>query len=185
MKPLLALLLAFSFTIASTEERLTKELNSLSVQQYKVLVKTYVKGYPFDYGYTLTAIAWKESCFGKYPINLGDPSFGVFHSLLSTVVSRNNVSETYWNTSRIAERLLLDFDFSFSQALAELKFWENYWTSKGVSRVWSHTVQSYNAGFNRNVEAPYRDDILLRIQILKKFFKGHKGLLNELETIKD
>lgn len=181
MKLIIALLLFTTLLFSSTDKQLMHELKSLSTSQYIVLLKTFKKGDVFNYGYSLTAIAWNESNFGKYKINLDDPSFGCFNSLLTTVLVRANVKNTSWNRSRLAERLIADFDFSFSQALAELKYWENYWTSKGVPRVWSHTIRSYNRGFNHMRGEQYRKDIVQRIRVLRKFFKARPRLLESLK----
>ena len=184
MKLIISILLFTTLLFSATDKQLTKELDNLTISQYKVLLKTFKKGNVFDYGYSLTAITWKESKFGKFKVNLCDPSFGCFHSLLSTTLTRNNMKDTAWNRSRLAERLIADYDFSFSQALAELKYWENYWTSKGVPKVWSHTIRSYNRGFNHILGEPYRKDIVQMIRVLRKYFKAHPEIVTRLQYVK-
>lgn len=157
----------------STADKLRKELNELTIEQYKVLLTTFAKGRAFNYEYTMTAIAWQESTFGKYMMNLSDPSFGVFHNLITSVINRTDTNDSPWNRSRVAERLIMDYDFSFSQSLGELKYWENYWTSKKVPRVWSHTIRSYNAGYKHTNGKAYLRMIKLRIKILKEYVKEH------------
>ena len=147
----------------------------LSSKQKQILFKTYAKGKQFNYGLTLTAIAWQESYFGKYPMNLSDPSFGVFHINIKSISKRHN-KHSKWSQSRLAERLLFDYDFCFAEALAELKYWENYWKSKGVSRVWSHTVSSYNGGYKWNSKQAklYLKAIKKKIRLLKKLLQKEK-----------
>ena len=161
-------------------KNLTYELNHLSTSQYKILLKTYAKASAFDMQLTMTAIAWQESDFGKWKINLGDPSFGVFHNLISSVMSRHHL-DGRWNESRMAEKLLNDYDFSFSETLSELEFWKNYWKNKRVSRVWSHMVMSYNAGFDYSNGKEYIKHIKQRIYVLKKYIKLHQKLFDTIK----
>jgi len=157
-------LLIFLLIIAGIQANsLEKELQNLSYKQKQVLIKTLYKGKEFNYGWTLAAIAWQESKFGKYLINLQDPSCGVFH------VMPKYISDNKWKQSRICERLIKDFDFSFSQALAKLKYWENYHKSKKHYPVWKHTIMSYNGGFKGNDK--YYKTIVLKIKALKHYIK--------------
>ena len=167
MKYLFLLLPIFVYANSSLNS-LVKHLNNLSWDQSQVLAKTKHKGDEFDYGLTLSAIAWQESNFGKWKINLMDPSCGVFH------IMPKFMDTSKWRQSRLCERLISDYDFSFSTALQQLKYWENYWRSKHVSRVWSHTVCSYNSGFRFNSNSQYLHDIKIRIRALKIYF--NKGV---------
>jgi hypothetical protein len=119
----------------------------------------------------MAAIAWQESKFGKWMINLSDPSCGVFHNLLKSVAKREGKSVSKFSQARICEQLIEDFDFSFSQSLAELEYWKNYWKSKGYknNELWRRTVMSYNAGFNYKNGKTYLDNIIKKIRILKKY----------------
>ena len=149
---------------------LSKELETLAPTQLYVLNETYVKGNDFDYGLTMSAIAWQESRLGLVPINVDDVSCGVFHNLLKSVASRHNLSPTLANRNMLCMRLINDYDFSFAEALAELKYWENYWQSKGVSKVWSHTVASYNGGFKASLSGSYLKAIRAKVRVLKGKF---------------
>lgn len=152
--------------------KLVRELQHLNPNQKKVLQKTFLKGTSFDYEYTLTAIAWQESNFNKYTINLNDPSCGVFHIMPKYLIQHIDMEDTSWNQSRLCERLIKDYDFSFSAALFYLKYWENYWKAKKVSKVWSHTVGSYNGGFHPNKK--YIKEIRWKIRALKIYFKNQR-----------
>jgi len=163
MKVLISLLIALSLQ-ASSIHSLVNELHNLSYSQKVTLAKTFLKAKPFDYQYTMTAIAWQESKFGKFKINLMDPSCGIFH------IMPRYLSDSKWKQSRICERLILDYDFSFSTALQQIKYWENYWKSKRVQKVWSHTVMSYNAGYGTSKK--YLNEIKKKIRALKIFVKG-------------
>jgi hypothetical protein len=183
---LVSLLIGILNADKMTKEELTRELHHLSMDQYLVLLKTYKKGKPFGYELAMSAIAWHESRFGKYLVNLAGPAFGPFHNLITSVVRRHDPGsiDNEWVRSRLAERLVLDYDFGFSESLAELKYWENYWTSKKVPKVWSHTISSYYAGVKWKNGAEYLKDIELKISILKKYIADHKELFDELDRIK-
>ena len=159
---------------SSLYKKFMRELYHLSEHQKIILLKTYIKAKQFGYENTMTAIAWQESQFGKYLVDLSGPSFGVFHNLVSSVARRNGKSGTSWSNSRIAERLILDYDFSFSQALAELKYWENYWRSKGKPHIWRETVGSYNGGYrwrHKKSAVRYLKYIIIRVRVLKVYMR--------------
>lgn len=175
-----ALLITSSFG-SSSYEKYMYELNHLTSYQKTILFRTYIKAKQFGYENTMTAIAWQESRFGKYPVDLSGPSFGVFHNLVSSVSKRNGNSGTEWSNSRIAERLILDYDFSFSQSLAEIKYWENYWKSKNKPHVWREIVGSYNGGYgwrHKKSSVQYLKDIIIRMKVLKKYLsKNYTNLI--------
>ena len=146
-----------------TRTNLLYELNHLTINQQIVLHTVFDKAKPFDLQYTMTAIAWEESDFSKYQLNLNDPSCGVFH------IMPRNLADTNWEQSRICERLINDFDFSFSTALATFKWWYNYHKSKGHSNPWRKAISSYNGGYRGNKR--YLQRILLRIHVLQIYLK--------------
>ena len=170
MKFLLAFfsVLVFSTSIYGNQKDLLRELNNLSNDQRYIMVKTFMLAKKYDYEYTMTAIAWQESDFGKYVINLQDPSFGVFHNLIESVANRHNVKGK-WHKSRLAEALIKDYNFSFVEALSELKYWESVYKKQPHS--WSKIVSSYNSGWNYKNGKEYLDRIKEKIKVLKIFFK--------------
>ena len=133
------------------------------------MYNTFNKAKEFDLEYTMTAIVWQESQFGKYQLNLDDPSCGVFHIMPKYLIKRTSLKDTSWNRSRLCERLINDYDFSFAAALLELKYWQNYWRSKHVKMVWSHMVGSYNGGYIPNWQ--YVEEIKNKIRLLKTMLK--------------
>jgi len=171
MKKLISTLLLIVNLQASKINQLADYLKyHLTPEQKIILHKTFNKAKDFDLQYTMTAIAWQESQFGKYLINLSDPSFGVFHNHINSVARRHRIT-TKWGKSRLAEKLIQDFDFSFAEALAELKYWQNYHSQY---RNWSKMVSSYNAGYKWNSKSAkkYLKSIRLRVRALKKYFKS-------------
>jgi len=164
MLKLLLVLLTFSLYASPF-----KEIDSLSKKQYTNLIWVYKQGKKYDLELTLTAIAWQESAFGKYPINLSDPSGGLFHNLLSSVCCRLSLTPNQWNQSRILERLISDKEFALQQAVAELLYWNNYWKVRRSTRVWSYMVMSYNGGHRGSKK--YYIDIVKKVKYLKRYFK--------------
>lgn len=150
---------------------------TLTYKQKEVLVSSYLAGKPFGFEYTLTAIAWRESVFGKFKVNLADGrkgSFGIYHCLLDSALKRLGRRGS-WADSRVAEKLIFDRKFAQRMAIAELQYWDRYWTGKGVSRVWSHVVGSYNAGFHSykcEQGLDYVEDIRYRIKALKIYLRN-------------
>lgn len=136
------------------------------------------------YGLLLTAIIWKESSFGVKLINRKDGkngSYGVAQILLETAMVRNNV-KTSKEVRDLRMKLLTDHIFNLNEAVKELKFWRQYHKVRKKRKQWRlYTVASYNAGF-RSYKSPkgraYANDIAVRIEALKKFFKRDKFKIN-------
>jgi len=131
----------------------------LSAKQKKIASKVWKKAKEFDLQYTMTAIAFKESSFGRALLNDNDGrgtdlgSYGVFHNLVDSVYDRymdvkpKSKIEQWETKLYLAKRLRDDFDFSFTQALAELKYWENYAIAHGQKwNKWKLMVMRYNGG---------------------------------------
>jgi len=158
-----------NLTGASIEVKLIKELENLNINQKELLVKTFLKAKEYDLEYTMTAIIWQESKFGKYVVNLSGPSFGPFHNLVRSVQQRHRSNE--WNTDRLIERLLFDYNFGFNEALTELQFWKRVYKNKPLS--WRKMVASYNAGYNHKNGEAYLFNIRNKINALRSYFKIH------------
>ena len=144
---------------------LANPLNYLSQKQYDMFYKTWKKAQPFNLQYTMTAIVWQESDFGKYLIRLNSKDCGYFQINVTTL------SNNHWKQDRICQRLINDYDFGFSVALERFKYFYNYWRSKGYIKAiaWKRAVCSYNAGFNWKKGLKYYRGIVKRIKYIKKF----------------
>jgi hypothetical protein len=141
-KCLIILLSLLSYLVA--QDLLEMEFKGFSNEQREVLLRAYELGLPFDFGYTMAAIAWQESMAGKYLLNLQDPSAGVFHNNLKSVIARHEeFRDTDWQRNLIAQRLIQDMDFSAAEALAELEYWKSIHGEGNWFLIW----QSYNGGF--------------------------------------
>ncbi|MCT7910033.1 transglycosylase SLT domain-containing protein [Arcobacter lacus] len=141
------------------------DIQNLTSQQLETLKKIKEKGEEHDLGYTLMAIAIKESKLGQYMINDKTHDFGLYQANIKTVLSRHNITDTAWNRDVLASKLITDFQFATKNAIAELTYWQkihkNDWT-----KVWG----SYNAGFKYNSKEArdYSQDIAAIIKELKK-----------------
>lgn len=148
---------------------LDAELRAMSDEQRYTLMKAFAYGAPYDLGYTLAAIAWQESQAGSVPVNITDPSFGPFHCRMDTVMRRVALTDTPYNRNRIAARLLNDFEFAASMAVAELQYWQRVRHGK-----WRRMVRSYNAGYNedsKDAEA-YVAKIIKKVKALRRSFRS-------------
>jgi len=157
-----SVIVTFNLLQADTVKQYLNELSHLNKPQQEVMFNTYKKAKEFDLQLTMTAIAWQESKFGKYKLNLNDPSCGVFHVMPSTITKNK------WKQSRMCERLIADYDFSFSVALQRLKYFYNYWISKGCNKntAWKRSIMSYNAGYDYRHGNKYYKQIVKRLKAI-------------------
>lgn len=190
-KILLVIALVFSsvYLCANDQEtiaRYYRQLKRLNEDQIKIMLFSYKVGLEYDLGYALTAVAWKESNFGKYLINISDGkegAYGVYHILLDTAASRNKL-KTAWDRSRYAERLIFEIDLCADEAITELLYWKKYF--KRTSTPWKAMFAGYNAGSKgmKSVAGKaYADDAILRVKALQWYFK-EKGLEERLSATK-
>ena len=155
-----------------------RQLLRLDDNQLKIMLFSYKVGSQYDLGYALAAIAWKESKFGLYLMNISDGkmgSYGVYHILMDTAAVRNKLN-TSWDRSRFAERLVFDMDLCADEAIAELTYWKRFFKRSGTP--WKAMFAGYNAGhkgLNSIGGKAYADDAVLRVKALQKYFKA-KGL---------
>lgn len=162
------------------DKKYLKELEELTTEQKEVLYIAYSTGAEEGYGLTLAAIAWKESQFGKYMLNVTDGkygSYGPYHVLLDYSLKRHKIT-TKWGKSRLAEKLLYDIEFSSKEALDVITYYHNRFKKK--DNPWRWAVAAYNIGtkaLNTDTGKEYSRDIALRVITLKEYFIKHKILL--------
>lgn len=162
MKIILAALVSLCVAFSSQAESYCGDIADMSVEQQVTLARSYQYGEPYNLGYTLSAIAWKESLAGKYKINYSDPSFGVYHNVIHQVARREGVTGGFAK-NQLAQRLVDDDEYAASQAIAELQSWLRY--HKGdLYKSWA----SYNAGTDYEYGLTYAADVKKKIGILKK-----------------
>jgi hypothetical protein len=141
-----------------------KLVHSLSDKQLGILVKSYHAGVDDGFGYSLAAIAWKESLAGVIKINAFDPSFGIYHISLTTAASREGVSGNF-RKNMLAQRLIDDDDYAAYHAIQELKGW-----SVRHNGDWRLMWASYNGGNSWHKAKPqaYAKEIAERVRMIQK-----------------
>lgn len=156
----------------------TDDIDKLNSAQKRVLLKSFSYGAEFDFGYTLAAIAWQESCAGAYRVNFQDPSAGIYHAYIPSVLNRHPYLKKNGLTSNmLGERLIRDDEFAASEAIRELLYW------RGVhNNNWKSIVKSYNKGFSwqnsksANTQAiKYYNSIANKVSKLKPFIESQKN----------
>lgn len=179
-KILILLLIPVFLHSVEYDKKYLKELEKLTTEQKEVLYLAYSAGAEKGYGLTLAAIAWKESQFGKYMLNITDGkygSYGPYHVLLEYTLIRHKVT-TNWGKSRLAEKLVYDMEFSSSEALDVLTYYHGRFKKK--DKPWKWAVAAYNNGnkaLTTSKGKKYAEDIALRVVTLMKYFTKHKILL--------
>jgi hypothetical protein len=140
------------------------DIKNMTMKQKVVLYKAYYFGLEDDLGYSLAAIAWQESEAGKILVNAFDPSFGIYHTLLSSAAVRESKQDaTNYEKNIIAQELIDSQQFASKHAIAEMK----YWLSKhngNYMKAWA----SYNAGHKMENGKSYASSISSKIGTLKK-----------------
>jgi hypothetical protein len=161
MKSLLLLALMILSLQANIYETVS-DSRDFNEKQKLVILNSYNYALYEDLGYTLAAIAIVESSAGEIRVNISDPSFGIHHNLVSSVVNRLGMTDTCYNRNKVASRLVTDDDFSREQALQELLFWRKY-----HSNNWRLMVMSYNAGHKYQNGQHYLNKVIYWISVLK------------------
>lgn len=184
-KYILLLLLPVFLHSVEYDKKYLEELEKLTTEQKEVLYLAYSAGAEKGYGLTLAAIAWKESQFGKYMLNVTDGkngSYGPYHVLLDYAIIRHKVT-TNWGKSRLAEKLVYDMEFSSSEALDVLTYYHERFKKK--NNPWKWAVAAYNNGHKSLTTSKgkkYAEDIALRVVTLMKYFTKHKILLKVVKN---
>lgn len=134
---------------------------SLTKEQESVVRFSYEFGKPVDLGYTMAAIAMRESLLGKYRINLSDPSAGVYHTTIDKGIAKLGWADNGFNRNRIAQRMADDIYFAADIALDTLVWWKSHHNGD-----WRKTVSAYNGGHRGNPQ--YVDSIIQNIHTIKR-----------------
>ncbi len=119
-------------------------IEEFSDTQKEIIAYAYNYGQKYNFGSTLAAIAWHESCAGEYRINFADPSAGIYHALIPGVIKRYRMlNDTGFNRNIIGTQLIKDDEFASKVAIDELLYW-----NKTRDGNWKDIIKSYNKGFS-------------------------------------
>lgn len=145
-------------------------LKDFNAKQKEVLKAAYQFGSKENLGYEMAGIAWKESCAGVYKINFSDPSAGVYHSYIPSVLKSYGHNDSPFLRNVMGELLIKDDAFASEVALKELLYWKTRYHDN-----LKDMIKSYNKGSRwersekSNAEAEkYYEEIQDRIRRLKE-----------------
>ncbi|WQW37552.1 hypothetical protein KVM50_04820 [Helicobacter pylori] len=160
-------------------------LKDFNAKQKEVLKVAYQFGSKENLGYEMAGIAWKESCAGVYKINFSDPSAGVYHSYIPSVLKSYGHNNSPFLRNVMGELLIKDDAFASQVALKELLYWKTRYHDN-----LKDMIKSYNKGSRweknekANVDAEkYYEDIQDKIRRLKesKIFDSQSSNDQELQ----
>ncbi|MGL2877923.1 hypothetical protein ACQKAV_02605 [Helicobacter pylori] len=160
-------------------------LKDFNAKQKEVLKAAYQFGSKENLGYEMAGIAWKESCAGVYKINFSDPSAGVYHSYIPSVLKSYGHNDSPFLRNVMGELLIKDDAFASEVALKELLYWKTRYHDN-----LKDMIRSYNKGSRweknekSNADAEkYYEEIQDRIRRLKesKIFDSRSSNDQELQ----
>lgn len=156
-----------------------------NAKQKKIILYAYNYGASKGLGYTMAAIAWKESCAGEYMVNFSDPSAGIYHAHIPGVIKKyTKYKDTSFVRNMVGELLMRDNEFASRVALDNLLFWQ-----KNRKGNYKNIIKSYNKGFsweknkskNKSAEAYYQDIRMKVLQLRNYIPKYSKAYNNSLK----
>ncbi len=160
-------------------------IKDFNAKQKEVLKAAYQFGSKENLGYEMAGIAWKESCAGIYKINFSDPSAGVYHSYIPSVLKSYGHNDSPFLRNVMGELLIKDDAFASEVALKELLYWKTRYHDN-----LKDMIKSYNKGSRweknekSNADAEkYYEEIQDRIRRLKesKIFDSQSSNDQELQ----
>ncbi|GAA7135551.1 hypothetical protein HpBGD42_12780 [Helicobacter pylori] len=160
-------------------------LKDFNAKQKEVLKAAYQFGSKENLGYEMAGIAWKESCAGVYKINFSDPSAGVYHSYIPSVLKSYGHNNSPFLRNVMGELLIKDDAFASEVALKELLYWKTRYHDN-----LKDMIKSYNKGSRweknekSNADAEkYYEEIQDKIRRLKesKIFDSQSSNDQELQ----
>ena len=154
---LVALTPAFALPLHKIEGKCVQP-KDFNRNQKQVILKAFKYGAKSGFGYTMAAIAWKESCAGEYRVNFADPSAGIYHAHIPGLLKKHKQKDTNFMRNMVGELLMRDDDFASATALEELNYWHR--VRKGN---WYEVIKSYNKGFSWEKDKE-RDKIAQEVQ---------------------
>ncbi|EJC14801.1 hypothetical protein [Helicobacter pylori] len=160
-------------------------IKDFNAKQKEVLKVAYQFGSKENLGYEMAGIAWKESCAGTYKINFSDPSAGIYHAYIPSVLKSYGHSNSPFLRNVMGELLIKDDAFASEVALKELLYWKTRYHDN-----LKDMIKSYNKGSRwersekSNADAEkYYEEIQDRIRRLKesKIFDSQSSNDQELQ----
>ncbi len=160
-------------------------IKDFNAKQKEVLKAAYQFGSKENLGYEMAGIAWKESCAGVYKINFSDPSAGIYHAYIPSVLKSYGHNNSPFLRNVMGELLIKDDAFASEVVLKELLYWKTRYHDN-----LKDMIKSYNKGsrWEKNEKAnadaeKYYEEIQDRIRRLKesKIFDSQSSNDQELQ----
>ncbi|NHA72298.1 hypothetical protein EWZ91_02150 [Helicobacter pylori] len=160
-------------------------IKDFNAKQKEVLKAAYQFGSKENLGYEMAGIAWKESCAGTYKINFSDPSAGIYHAYIPSVLKSYRHNNSPFLRNVMGELLIKDDAFASEVALKELLYWKTRYHDN-----LKDMIKSYNKGSRweknekSNADAEkYYEEIQDKIRRLKesKIFDSQSSNDQELQ----
>lgn len=137
-----------------------EECRNFTDEQINTVYRAYHAGFPHNYGYTLAAIAIKESFVGDsiIRINPNDPSYGIMHVTAKTTHYLLGEEVSYWDRVKLIERSVFDDELSFALAIAKLNSiksddfrvkWKRYNGSGEQAEKYSESIAKIVSGLKK------------------------------------
>lgn len=137
--------LVLMLTISTaTQAQQCSAFNGMTEFQKQTVIWAYNQGVKYDWGYTLAATAFKESSAGLYPLNVQDPSAGIFHNNVTYAV---NYEPDTFTQNTLAIKLVLDPWLSAEYAIKHLH-WSTQYLARQNDYSWDNLWAAYNGGIN-------------------------------------
>lgn len=159
------ILLTLSLKASNYNEWHNKFINLSTVEKAE-LTKTFNKAQPFNLGYSMASIHFKESMGGRYQFNINNATsidVGSFMINTKDYLRRTDRKVNKWNTARAMEELK-DYEVNFHQAL--VNFQGCMKQSKGN---YVKAFQYYNGWLSGSTRSKqYAKDLQIIIQILQR-----------------
>lgn len=147
------------------------EPKKFNKNQKQVILKAFKYGAKDGFGYTMAAIAWKESCAGEYRVNFTDPSAGIYHAHIPGIIKKYKQKDSAFMRNMVGELLMRDDEFASQSALEELSYWH-----KVRRGNWYEVIKSYNKGFSwekdkerDKMAQAYFEDVAKRVKELQTY----------------
>ncbi|MCQ2703339.1 hypothetical protein JT141_05870 [Helicobacter pylori] len=160
-------------------------LKDFNAKQKEVLKAAYQFGSKENLGYEMAGIAWKESCAGVYKINFSDPSAGVYHSYIPSVLKSYGHNDSPFLRNVMGELLIKDDAFASEVALKELLYWRTRYHDNLKDMIKSYNKSSrWEKNEKSNADAEkYYEEIQDKIRRLKesKIFDSQSSNDQELQ----
>nr|WP_317404994.1 hypothetical protein [uncultured Helicobacter sp.] len=147
------------------------EPKKFNKNQKQVILKAFKYGAKDGFGYTMAAIAWKESCAGEYRVNFTDPSAGIYHAHIPGIIKKYKQKDSAFMRNMVGELLMRDDEFASQSAFEELSYWH-----KVRRGNWYEVIKSYNKGFSwekdkerDKMAQAYFEDVAKRVKELQTY----------------